>query len=170
VHLPYPFDLIQAVHYVTMRSELAAAYSQLWNDYAGDLQPVLRAGIQTGRLLPAQAYLHAQRLRTPIVTALAQGLGGAGIDAYLLPTAVNVAPGMETTGDPSLQVPATLTGFPAMSLPTGLSVEGLPLAVQLVGGPGQDAALLDVAAWCEAELDRMPAPDVSRTYGREPAR
>jgi aspartyl-tRNA(Asn)/glutamyl-tRNA(Gln) amidotransferase subunit A len=171
VHLPHPFDLIQAVHYVTMRSELAAAYWQLWSEYSGDFRPVLRAGVQAGRLLPAHAYLHAQRLRAPITMALAQGLGGAdGIDAYLLPTAVNTAPGMETTGDPSLQVPATLTGIPSISLPTGLSAEGLPLAVQLVGSPGQDAALLDVAAWCEAELDRMPAPDVAKAQGRESAR
>ena len=59
-----------------------------------------------------------------------------------------------------VKIPATMAGLPAISLPSGLSDAGLPLAIQLVGAWGQDAALLDVASWCEAELGPMPAPPV----------
>jgi Asp-tRNA(Asn)/Glu-tRNA(Gln) amidotransferase A subunit family amidase len=38
---------------------------------------------------------------------------------------------------------------PSISLPIGLNATGLPLALQLVGGPAGLARLLGVAAWCE---------------------
>lgn len=44
-----------------------------------------------------------------------------------------------------------LTGQPAASVPAGFSAEGLPLAVQIVGRPGEEARLLSLAAQLEAE-------------------
>ncbi len=44
-----------------------------------------------------------------------------------------------------------VTGQPAMAVPVGFSTEGLPLAVQLVGRPGDEATLLSLAAQIEAE-------------------
>jgi amidase len=41
------------------------------------------------------------------------------------------------------------TGQPAASIPAGLSTTGLPLAVQLVGRPGDEATLLSLAAQVE---------------------
>ncbi|WLQ04970.1 amidase [Arthrobacter oryzae] len=43
----------------------------------------------------------------------------------------------------------TLTGCPAVSLPVGLSAEGLPLSVQVVAGPGAELTALDFAAMVE---------------------
>jgi amidase len=44
-----------------------------------------------------------------------------------------------------------VTGQPAASVPAGFSTNGLPLAVQLVGRPGDEATLLSLAAQIEAE-------------------
>lgn len=46
-------------------------------------------------------------------------------------------------------MPFNLTGNPAVSLPVGLAGDGLPLAIQLVARPGEDARLLQVAAALE---------------------
>jgi amidase len=46
--------------------------------------------------------------------------------------------------------PWNLTGWPAMSVPFGALPSGAPCAVQLVGRPGSEAELLDVAAQLEA--------------------
>jgi aspartyl-tRNA(Asn)/glutamyl-tRNA(Gln) amidotransferase subunit A len=43
-------------------------------------------------------------------------------------------------------MPFNLTGNPAISLPCGFDAAGMPLAIQLVVRPGEDAALLRVAA------------------------
>jgi aspartyl-tRNA(Asn)/glutamyl-tRNA(Gln) amidotransferase subunit A len=152
-----PFDLILAVHQVIMQTEAAAAHWQLLEQYPGAHQPLLRAYVEVGRLLPGVAYLHAQRLRRRIRTAIRHSL--EGLDALLLPTASDVAPTRETTGDRSLQAPFSLVGFPSLSLPSGLvQPEGLPLAIQLASADWQDARLLSVGRWCEAHLPPMPAP------------
>ena len=52
-----------------------------------------------------------------------------------------------------------ITGQPAASVPAGFSTEGLPLAVQIVGRPGDERTVLALAAELEAErpwADRRP--------------
>jgi aspartyl-tRNA(Asn)/glutamyl-tRNA(Gln) amidotransferase subunit A len=157
VSLGQRLELVLAVHHVIMQTEVAAVHWQLLEQYPGAHQPRLRAFVEVGRLLPGVAYLHAQRLRRRIRTSMRRAL--AGVDAFLLPTAVDVAPTRETTGDPSLQAPFSLVGFPSLSLPSGiLAPEGLPLALQLVTLPWHEADLLSVASWCEAQLPPMQAP------------
>jgi Asp-tRNA(Asn)/Glu-tRNA(Gln) amidotransferase A subunit family amidase len=150
-----PLRLILAVHHVIMQTETAAAHWQLIEQYPGAHQPRLRGYVETGRLLPGVSYLHAQRLRRRIRKSMRNCL--SAVDALLLPTAVDVAPGRETTGDPSLQAPFSLVGFPSISLPSGVA-DGLPLAIQLAAAPWQEAELLGAATWCEAQLSPMPAP------------
>jgi amidase len=56
-------------------------------------------------------------------------------------------------------VPWNHLGNPAMSVPAGFSPEGMPLAVQIVGRPGEEGALLSLAAQLEAErpwADKRP--------------
>jgi amidase len=48
-------------------------------------------------------------------------------------------------------VPWNHLGNPAMSVPTGIADDGLPLAVQVIGRPGDEATLLSLAAQLEAE-------------------
>ncbi len=156
VQLEEDLDLILAAHHLIMQTEAAAVHWQLQQQYPGAHAPRLRAYVEVGRLVPGALYLHAQRLRRRATAGIERLL--ADLDALLLPTAVDVAPGPETTGDPSLQTPFTLAGLPAISLPSGLAPERLPLAVQLVGGRWQDARLLEAARWAEAQLGPMPAP------------
>ncbi|MEM7729581.1 MAG: amidase [Pseudomonadota bacterium] len=52
-----------------------------------------------------------------------------------------------------------LTGEPALSMPTGLNAEGLPLGVQIVAPQGQDERALGIGAWMEdgsMTLDTAP--------------
>jgi Asp-tRNA(Asn)/Glu-tRNA(Gln) amidotransferase A subunit family amidase len=42
-------------------------------------------------------------------------------------------------------------------VPAGHGPAGLPLAVQVVGAPGDDARVLAAAAWLETALARAPA-------------
>jgi amidase len=48
-------------------------------------------------------------------------------------------------------VPWNHLGNPAMSVPAGFSPEGMPLAIQVIGRPGDEATLLSLAAQIEAE-------------------
>jgi amidase len=56
-------------------------------------------------------------------------------------------------------IPWNHLGNPAMSVPAGIAADGLPLAVQIVGRPGDEATLLSLAAQIEAErpwADKRP--------------
>lgn len=48
-------------------------------------------------------------------------------------------------------VPASLIGLPVVNVPVGFGKEGLPMGLQLIGKPGSDAVLLQIAQkWHEA--------------------
>jgi Asp-tRNA(Asn)/Glu-tRNA(Gln) amidotransferase A subunit family amidase len=70
----------------------------------------------------------------------------ARYDAVITLAAPGAAPiGLGSTGNPIFNVPASLLGIPALSLPL-LSAEGLPLGLQLAGFAGEDARLFAIAA------------------------
>lgn len=48
-------------------------------------------------------------------------------------------------------IPWNHLGNPAMSVPAGFAADGMPLAVQMIGRPGDEATLLSLAAQIEAE-------------------
>ena len=52
---------------------------------------------------------------------------------------------------------ANLAGCPALSLPMGIADAGLPVGLQLLGPPGSDLCLLELAEVCAAALDATPA-------------
>jgi len=52
---------------------------------------------------------------------------------------------------------ANLAGCPAVSLPMGITREGMPVGMQLLGAPGSDLRLLELAEVCAAALDATPA-------------
>lgn len=69
-------------------------------------------------------------------------------DAILTPAAPGEAPiGLEATGSPIFCTIWTYLGTPAITLPLMRSAAGLPLGVQLVGAPNNDARLLRTARW-----------------------
>jgi Asp-tRNA(Asn)/Glu-tRNA(Gln) amidotransferase A subunit family amidase len=70
----------------------------------------------------------------------------ARYDAAITLAAPGAAPlGLGSTGNPVFNVPASLLGIPALSLPL-LSAEGLPLGLQVIGFAGGDARLFATAA------------------------
>ena len=158
LRLPMDFELVSAVHDVIMHVEAAAVHSQLVEKEPAGYAPLLRETVQTGQLIPGVAYVQAQRLRRRFRHAMAVLLDQ--VDALLTPTASNVAPGLETTGDPSFQAPWTQIGLPAISLPTGLNAEGLPVALQLAAGWLREGPLLQIARWAEEVIGPLPAPSL----------
>jgi Asp-tRNA(Asn)/Glu-tRNA(Gln) amidotransferase A subunit family amidase len=111
----------------------------------------LRSTIESGLAIADARYTEALDLRASLVEATRDAI--ADFDAVLMPAVPEPAPvGLESTGDPRLLLPWTLLGFPAIALPSGWAVSGLPLSVQLAATPANEARLLDAARRCEQLL------------------
>jgi amidase len=94
-------------------------------------------------------------LVTP-TSAILPPLAGAVLEAQL---AAPDQPVLDVVRSVSFTAFGNVTGLPAVSLPLHWSEEGLPVGVQLTGGPWQDGALLALAAQLEAArpwADRRP--------------
>jgi len=51
-----------------------------------------------------------------------------------------------------------LLGLPAVVIPFGMSKEGLPIGVQLIGRPWEEELILEVAVRLEEARGPFPAP------------
>ena len=77
------------------------------------------------------------------------------IDAWVTPSAPGTAPaGLDSTGDPIMNLPWTQAGLPTLTLPTGTGPNGLPLGTQLVGGWYGDEHLFRIADAVLESLNR----------------
>ena len=75
----------------------------------------------------------------------AAGSPSASSSSAITLAAPAVPAGLGSTGNPVFNVPASLLGIPAVSLPV-LSTEGLPLGLQFMRFAGGDAGLFATAA------------------------
>ena len=121
------------------------------------MSAALNAAIDEGLAMSHEEYRAALAKRAALA-GLALDLF-ADCDAIASLPAPGPAPArLDITGDPSFCTLWTLVGFPALTLPTGLSDAGLPYGIQLAGAARDDSRLLRVARWCEAAIgfDRSP--------------
>ncbi|MBI3330250.1 MAG: Asp-tRNA(Asn)/Glu-tRNA(Gln) amidotransferase subunit GatA [Nitrospinae bacterium] len=146
----------QFISAIIIAAEAAAYHLESLRMRAHQFGPDVCARLKLGTLLPAWAYLKAQRMREAIrremVAAMAQ------VDVLLTPTVAVEAPTIEQctvkSGDPlppvltqvaRLTRPFNLTGSPVISIPCGFTFSGLPIGMQIVGKPFDEAMVLRVA-------------------------
>ena len=111
-------------------------------------------------------YLKAQKVRTLIANDFKAAYEKC--DVILTPTAPSAAFNLgEKVSDPLAMylndvftVPASLAGLPGISVPAGLSAEGLPLGLQLIGQAFGEEQLLNVADVLEG----------AATFGHKPTK
>ncbi|MBC8462734.1 amidase, partial [Candidatus Bathyarchaeota archaeon] len=152
VTLPKSFNLVPDVHRVIMSVETAAVHEDMFKTRGDKYRSYMRGFIASGLLVPATAYLRAQRLRGIIIHDMRKLI--EGFDCVICPSATDSAPeGLEWTGSPAFNSPWSLTGFPSITVPSSLTENGLPLGLQIIGTPYSEWELLGIAAWCEDKLE-----------------
>ena len=105
------------------------------------------------------------------------------VDVLLTPTTPGPAFGIgEVSGDPVAMylndiftVTVNMAGLPGISVPAGLSSQGTPLGLQLIGRPFDEATLFRAAQVIEDAAGRFPVPDqwwragkLKQTGGKRP--
>jgi len=109
-------------------------------------------------------YLKAQKVRARIAADFAAAFQRC--DALLTPTAPSAAFAIgEKQDDPIAMylndvftVPVNLAGLPGISVPAGLSSDGLPLGLQVIGRAFDEATVLRIAGVIESAADFCARP------------
>jgi amidase len=161
IELPFTAQGIRDLGESVFAAEAASVHARLYAEHADEYRPLLREHLARGMTIRAVDYIEAMaaraRFRRRFTTVLDQ------VDVLLIPTAPTTAPaGLASTGDAVFCAPASFAGLPAIALPSGVSRDGLPLSVQLVAGPLQEASLLRAAAWVERALGFDAGPPLER--------
>jgi aspartyl-tRNA(Asn)/glutamyl-tRNA(Gln) amidotransferase subunit A len=146
-------SLIRAekAHCIIMDTELASYHRDFFGFHRKSYPPNIKARIERGMEIRGYQYIEAIRQRISFQKELSTVL--SEVDSVLLPTAPSAAPrGLSSTGSPVFCVPWSISGFPSITIPSGLGDQNLPLAIQIGAGPLQEKKLLAVASWCEALL------------------
>jgi Asp-tRNA(Asn)/Glu-tRNA(Gln) amidotransferase A subunit family amidase len=149
---PGDFEQILKDHRRVMAAEAAGVHSSSLDEFPDDYPPRIRELILEGRSLTAVEYLQAKDRKDSVRKSIFAAPASEKFDALITPATVTNATDPSMTGDPAFNSPWSYSGLPTVSFPTGLSPEGLPVAVQLVGDHFDDPELLRIGQWCEEAI------------------
>lgn len=148
-----------AAQRIIMYSEAAAVHEDDFRNNLDLYGPYAIERFLPGYFLTATDYVQACRRRGELTRELADVF--RSIDLLLIIGALGVAPPIHSVarnslvnGTPSANAPFNLTGSPAMSVPAGLSADGLPLSVQIVGRNFDEFSIYRAARVIEAGMGR----------------
>jgi len=155
VEIPYA-DQMMAVEFGVLVPEASAYHQEMLREsgekYTGDVRVLLEAG----ETVLATQYIKALRVRTLVQQAFRRTF--EGLDALVCPTlpAAAAEVGQRTFTFPGGRekavidawvghsAPGNVTGLPALSVPCGFTSAGLPIGLQVIGRPFDEAGVLRV--------------------------
>jgi aspartyl-tRNA(Asn)/glutamyl-tRNA(Gln) amidotransferase subunit A len=153
--LPEEFLEVHSNHRRIMAVEAAEYHRWRYLAHRDQYGPNISALIEEGLSVTAVDYAAALKFQAGFRREVLDSL--SPFDALIAPATVTPAPAsLDTTGDPAFNSPWSLGGTPTLSLPCGLSPQGMPCSLQFIGRWQGEAELLRVAAWCEARLRFEP--------------
>ncbi len=142
---------IRERHMLITAAEAARVHAGWFPRFHELYHPKTAELIRHGQSMTDDQLHEALKGREALRTDLTHLMDDYGIDLWISPAAPGPAPkGLESTGDPVMNLPWTHAGLPALNLPAGRNADGLPLGLQLAAHWYADEMLL---AWA-VEIER----------------
>lgn len=144
-------------------TEAAAFHRDRMRERPGDFGPDVLERLRRGEKVTGAEYVLARREQLEIRHDWIRVLGDYA--AVLTPTTAIAAPPAD--GEDALAQaarltartsPFNLTGLPAISIPCGLTSEGLPIGLQIAGRPWMESTILRIARSHERVSDSIGSP------------
>ncbi|MGA3401437.1 MAG: amidase [Acetobacteraceae bacterium] len=142
------YALFSAAGRVIMMAEAFAIHQADMQSRLLDYGEITANRFVLGAAITAADYINALRARRELTDAVNSALGRH--DALLTASALTTAPRFDAPVDalasasPMQTIPFNVTGHPAMSVPVGLAPNGLPISVQIVGRPFDEAMVFRI--------------------------
>ena len=142
------FEDIYERHNLMVAAEAAEVHASWYSDHADEYHGKTAELIERGKQVSHDQLQSARRAQKKLRQQLSQLMDENGLDLWISPAAVGPAPqGLDSTGDPVMNLPWTHAGLPTVSIPAGVNEAGLPLGLQVAGRWYEDEQLL---AWAES--------------------
>lgn len=141
-HVTSARDVYQAIVY----SEATSYHLPWMQTQSNAYGPNCRERLESGLGLPAVAYVQAQKERRLMSEAAQEAL--AKVDLILVPGASQTPPRLDMNGSGMVAGYNNffnIVGIPAISVPAGFTNQGLPVSIQLIGRPFDEASVLRAA-------------------------
>ena len=144
-----PLGEYLAVNRTILTSEAFAAHENWMRERPQDYGALARERLMAGAFVRAADYINATRVRSK----MAEAFHALFSDIDVVVTASSMDPpcrtddpkAVETTYGRQARAPFNVTGSPALSIPVGFTQSGLPLGIQIVGKPYDEATIYGVA-------------------------
>jgi Asp-tRNA(Asn)/Glu-tRNA(Gln) amidotransferase A subunit family amidase len=141
------FPKIRTRHDVIMSAETAQVHKGWFERYKNLYSPKFTELVKRGHAITIPQLQAALESRDEFRAQMSQTMGENEIDLWICPPTTGPAPkGLDSTGDPIMNLPWTQIGYPALTIPAEKSDEGLPMGLQVIGKWNADEELL---AWAE---------------------
>lgn len=146
-------DGINERHDNLVPAEMALAHDKWYRQYSDDYRETTTEYIEKGLDVSTAELAEGRRGRAQLRDELEGLMYDHGIDVWIAPAAPGPAPeGIDTTGDPVMNLPWTHSGLPTIGLPADETDDGLPLGVQCAAAYGADE---DLVQWAEGLVDAL---------------
>ena len=147
------FDEIVSRHRVILAAEAAQVHASWYAEYKHLYHHQTKELIKEGRSISVGVLAEALTGRARLRRQLTELMDHHSLDLWITPAAPGPAPrGLDTTGDPIMNLPWSHCGLPTIALPTGKNEEGLPMALQIAGRWYEDERLMEWSAELETRL------------------
>ncbi len=130
-------------------TERAAAYEEWGRTRLDGFGARVQRRLMLGAMVSGVDYVQAVRRRRELRDELRDAM--RGLDVVVTAAAMGEAPKIDaipewdTFAQPSFTMPFNVAGYPAMSVCAGFGPTGLPLSLQIVGKPFQEATVFQIA-------------------------
>ncbi|MBI5709782.1 MAG: amidase [Candidatus Eisenbacteria bacterium] len=155
--MPHVTEAHTALHAI-LAAEAGAYHAPWLRTRAEDYGEDVRRALELGHFIPAVEYVNARRMQQIVREEFVAALREA--DVLVAPSLPRTPPaiGEPMSREPGrawnrLMTPANLTGLPAISLPCGFDRAGLPVGLQIIGRPFDEATVLRAARAFERATD-----------------
>jgi Asp-tRNA(Asn)/Glu-tRNA(Gln) amidotransferase A subunit family amidase len=154
-------DATRVAHSITILSEMAACMRTMDPEWRG-VSPVVRGTLALTRVLSAEDFVWAQRMRTRAMAHHAKAF--ALCDVILTPATAVTAPKIPSAAPWSdlstvielmrFIIAGNFLGYPGISVPVGYDAAGLPIGLQIMADHWREDLILGVGASVERDAER----------------
>jgi len=137
-------DQINNFHRSMIAAEFADVHKDWYAKYKKHYRPATVELIEKGRLVDRSELQFTQSNQIKVRNHLEKLQMDNEIDIWISPSSVTTAPkGLDSTGDPTMNLPWTYAGVPTISIPFG-SINQLPFGLQFSGEFLQDEKMFKI--------------------------